>query len=146
MAARRAVQSILPKSQPPAWTASKRITEFIAHVTPVTSPSQANIYVESLLESDKRIRNATHNITAWRIRGEGTGHQQFNDDGETGAGSRLLQLMQSMDLWDSMVVVTRCDAFARAGMSGDKKGDTPEGKRKKPGLYHLRTKTKLQSL
>ncbi|KAI1040229.1 hypothetical protein LB505_005469 [Fusarium chuoi] len=145
MAARRAVQSILPKSQPPAWTASKRITEFIAHVTPVTSPSQANIYVESLLESDKRIRNATHNITAWRIRGEGTGHQQFNDDGETGAGSRLLQLMQSMDLWDSMVVVTRCDAFARAGMSGDK-GDTPEGKRKKPGLYHLRTKTKLQSL
>lgn len=150
MAAKRAVQSILPKSQPPTWTASKRITEFIAHVTPVTSPSQANFYVESLLESDKRIRNATHNITAWRIRGEGIGHQQFNDDGETGAGSRLLQLMQSMDLWDSMVVVTRwyggahlgskrfrlitsvaSDAFARAGMSGDKKGDTPERKRRK---------------
>ncbi|KAL9573690.1 hypothetical protein ACKAV7_002234 [Fusarium commune] len=146
MAAKRAAQSILPKSQPPTWTASKRITEFIAHVTPVTSPSQANFYLESLLESDKRIRNATHNITAWRIRGEGTGHQQFNDDGETGAGSRLLQLMQSMDLWDSMVVVTRCDAFARAGMSGDKKDDTPKGKKKKPGLYYLSTKTKPQSL
>ncbi|KAH7192026.1 ribosomal protein S5 domain 2-type protein [Fusarium flagelliforme] len=150
MAAKRAAQSILPKSQPPSWTPSKRISEFIAHVSPVTCPSQASSYVNSLLESDKRIRNATHNITAWRIRGDGTGHQQFNDDGETGAGSRLLQLMQSMDLWDSMVVVTRwyggvhlgskrfrlitavaSDAFARAGMAGDKKEEGSKGKKKK---------------
>ncbi|KAM0561689.1 hypothetical protein ACHAPJ_002858 [Fusarium lateritium] len=150
MSAKRAVQNILPKSQPPAWTPSKRITEFIAHVAPVTSPSQANSYVESLLESDKRIRNATHNITAWRIKGEGAGYQQSNDDGESGAGSRLLQLMQSMDLWDSMVVVTRwyggvhlgskrfrlitavaSDAFARAGMVGDKKKEEERSKGKK---------------
>ncbi|KAK6702256.1 hypothetical protein SNK04_012161 [Fusarium graminearum] len=149
MAAKRAAQSILPKSQPPSWTPSKRISEFIAHVSPVTCPSQASSYVDSLLESDKRIRNATHNITAWRIRGDGPGHQQFNDDGETGAGSRLLQLMQSMDLWDSMVVVTRwyggthlgskrfrfitaaaSDAFARAGMDGNKKEEKSKGKKR----------------
>ncbi|KAG5660528.1 hypothetical protein KAF25_003134 [Fusarium avenaceum] len=151
MSAKRAVQSVLSKpSQPPSWTASKRITEFVAHVAPVTSPSQASSYVESLLESDKRIRNATHNITAWRVRAEGIEHQQFNDDGESGAGSRLLQLMQSMELWDSMVVVTRwyggaplgskrfrlitavaSDAFARAGMVGDKKEEKAKGKKKK---------------
>ncbi|KAF4995145.1 hypothetical protein FGRMN_5283 [Fusarium graminum] len=150
MAVKRAVQSIVPKPLQPSWTQSKRITEFIAHVTPVTSPSQANLYVESLLESDKRIRNATHNITAWRIRSEGVERQQFNDDGEPGAGSRLLQLMQSMNLWDSMVVVTRwyggvhlgpkrfrlitsvaSDAFARAGMGGNTKEEKSKGKEKK---------------
>ncbi|KAM0343621.1 hypothetical protein ACHAPU_008373 [Fusarium lateritium] len=150
MSAKRAVQSVLPKPSQPSWTQSKRITEFIAHVAPVTSPSQANLYVESLLESDKRIRNATHNITAWRVRSEGVEHQQFNDDGESGAGSRLLQLMQSMNLWDSMVVVTRwyggahlgskrfrlitavaSDAFARAGMEGNTKEEKLKGKKKK---------------
>ena len=58
--------------------------------------------------------------------------------------------MQSMDLWDSMVVVTRwyggvhlgskrfrlitavaSDAFARAGMAGDKKEEGSKGKKKK---------------
>ncbi|KAF5021368.1 hypothetical protein F66182_6597 [Fusarium sp. NRRL 66182] len=147
MSTKRAVQSVLPKSGP-QWTCSKRIAEFIAHVAPVTCPSQATSYVESLLESDKRIRNATHNITAWRIRGKGPGYQRSDDDGESGAGSRLLQLMQSMDLWDSMVVVTRwyggvhlgskrfrlitavaSDAFARAGMVEKKEGN-PKGKKK----------------
>ncbi|KAJ4306456.1 hypothetical protein N0V88_001257 [Collariella sp. IMI 366227] len=97
---------------PPPWTLSVPFVEnkstFIARVAPVDSPDQAASYLQHLLASDKRVRTATHNITAWRIRGpNGTSFQDCDDDGETAAGGRLLHLMQLMDLWDTMVVVTR---------------------------------------
>ncbi|KAL2119229.1 hypothetical protein VTJ04DRAFT_6189 [Mycothermus thermophilus] len=96
----------------PPWTLSPAIAEskstFLARCAPVTSPSQATSYLAHLLATDKRVRAATHNITAWRIRGpNGTSYQDCDDDGETAAGGRLLHLMQLMDLWDVMVVVTR---------------------------------------
>lgn len=96
----------------PPWTLSTPFIEnkstFVARCAPVSSPSQAASFVQHLLASDKRVRAATHNITAWRIRGpNGTSFQDCDDDGETAAGGRLLHLMQLMDLWDTMVVVTR---------------------------------------
>ncbi|KAK3366683.1 hypothetical protein B0T24DRAFT_596595 [Lasiosphaeria ovina] len=64
--------------------------------------------IRHLLASDRRVRGATHNMTAWRIRGAGGAtFQDCDDDGETAAGGRLLHLMQLMDLWDTVVVVTR---------------------------------------
>lgn len=125
---------------PPPWTLSEQVVDakstFVAHVARVTSPDQARLYVAQLLASDKRIRSATHNITAWRIRGEGSAsYQDCDDDGEDAAGGRLLHLLQLMELWDVMVVVTRWyggvklgprrfavinavarDGFVRAGM------------------------------
>ena len=75
---------------------------------PTTSPDQAKLYLRDLLDSDKKVRSATHNITAWRIKGgNGVAFQDCDDDGETAAGGRVLHLMQLMDLWDVMVVVTR---------------------------------------
>ncbi|KAF7547331.1 hypothetical protein G7046_g9033 [Stylonectria norvegica] len=88
-------------------------------------------------------------MTAWRIRGPGaTSFQDCDDDGETAAGGRLLHLMQLMEIWDAMVVVTRWyggvqmgprrfavinaaarDGFVRAGMVEEKK----KGKRVSPG-------------
>ncbi|KAJ4414835.1 hypothetical protein N0V82_007683 [Gnomoniopsis sp. IMI 355080] len=135
----------------PPWVLSEPVTElksvFVARAAAVTSPDQAAQYVQHLLASDKRVRTATHNITAWRIQGpNGTSFQDCDDDGETAAGGRLLHLMQLMDLWDTMVVVTRWyggqklgprrfalinaaarDAFVRAGLveepaAGKKKG------------------------
>ncbi|KAK3904394.1 ribosomal protein S5 domain 2-type protein [Staphylotrichum tortipilum] len=131
----------------PPWTLSLPYTEskstFLARCAPVSSPSQAASYLAHLLASDKRVRAATHNITAWRIRGAaaGTSFQDCDDDGETAAGGRLLHLMQLMDLWDCMVVVTRWyggqklgprrfavinqtarDAFVRAGWVGEEGG------------------------
>lgn len=135
----------------PPWVLSDPAIElksvFVARCAAVTSPDQAAQYVEHLLASDKRVRSATHNITAWRIRGpNGTSFQDCDDDGETAAGGRLLHLMQLMDLWDCMVVVTRWyggqklgprrfalintvarDAFLKAGLvdetsTGKKKG------------------------
>lgn len=135
----------------PPWIISDPSIElksvFVARCASVASPEQAAQYVQHLLASDKRVRTATHNITAWRIKGpNGTSFQDCDDDGETAAGGRLLHLMQLMDLWDTMVVVTRWyggqklgprrfalinavarDAFVKAGLVDD----TSAGNKKK---------------
>ena len=96
-----------------AWTLSAPIIElkstFIAHVTPVTSSSQVSTYFSALLSSDRRIRQASHNISAWRIRGAtpDASFQDHDDDGEAAAGGRLLHLLQAVDAWDVLVVVSR---------------------------------------
>ncbi|KAH7361981.1 ribosomal protein S5 domain 2-type protein [Plectosphaerella cucumerina] len=97
---------------PPPWVLSDPYTEmkstFLARAALVRSPAQASGYVSHLLATDKRARAATHNITAWRIRGAGgASYQDCDDDGETAAGGRMLKLLQLMDVWDVMVVVTR---------------------------------------
>jgi hypothetical protein len=150
------MEELLATMSPPPWTLSEVVTDmkstFIAHVAPVTSPDQASLYIAHLLASDKRIRTATHNITAWRIRedenGSGTTYQDSDDDGETAAGARVLHLMQLMGLWNAVVVVTRWyggvklgprrfavinavarDGFVRAGMVTEKsEGGKKKGK------------------
>ncbi|ROT39321.1 UPF0029-domain-containing protein [Sodiomyces alkalinus F11] len=102
----------------PPWTLSDPYTElrstFLARAAPAASPAQASAYVSHLLATDRRARAATHNITAWRIRARGPDgtpagatFQDCDDDGETAAGGRVLRLLQLMDAWDVVVVVTR---------------------------------------
>ena len=96
----------------PEWIYSEVVTElkstFVARVARVTSADEAALYVRHLLATDKKARAATHNVTAWRVRGAGgTSFQDCDDDGEAAAGGRLLHLMQLMDVWDAVVVVTR---------------------------------------
>jgi hypothetical protein len=96
----------------PPWTIMPAVTEkksiFITRAAAVSSPEQAQKYLQHLLATDKKVARATHNITAWRIRGEdGTTYQDCDDDGETAAGGRVLHLMQLMDVWNVMLVVTR---------------------------------------
>jgi hypothetical protein len=96
----------------PPWFLAPALTEkksvFLARAAPVSSPAQAKQYITHLLATDKKAARATHNMTAWRIRGPNeTSYQDCDDDGETAAGSRMLHLMQLMDVWDVMVVVTR---------------------------------------
>jgi hypothetical protein len=104
--------SLLQGHDPPPWSLSQPLTVhksvFVARVASVTSPALARSYLAHLIASDKGVAKATHNITAWRIRGDGgTTYQDCYDDGETAAGRRVLHLMQVMDVWDVMVVVTR---------------------------------------
>jgi len=90
----------------PAFTEKKSV--FLARAAPVSSPAQAKQYLSHLLSTDKKAARASHNMTAWRIRGSNdTSYQDCDDDGETAAGSRMLHLMQLMDVWDVMVIVTR---------------------------------------
>ncbi|KAL1970739.1 hypothetical protein VTN77DRAFT_2573 [Rasamsonia byssochlamydoides] len=102
---------------PPDWVLSDVVTEkksvFVGRAAHVTSREQAEAYLDHLLATDKRVAAATHNISAWRIREKKpdaaaeTIVQDCDDDGETAAGGRLLHLMQLMDVWDVVVVVSR---------------------------------------
>ena len=96
----------------PPWSIAAPIIEkksvFVARAAYVTSPNQAKQYLHHLVSTDKKVAKATHNITAWRIRGQNeTSFQDCDDDGETAAGARLLHLMQLMDAWDVVIIVTR---------------------------------------
>ncbi|KAL4918458.1 pyridoxal phosphate-dependent transferase [Aspergillus aurantiobrunneus] len=160
-------------SEPPPWALSEVISEkksvFVGRAAHATSLDQAQAYLDYLLASDKKVASATHNISAWRIRQQNkTSHasskeggskgsspptemiiQDFDDDGETAAGGRLLHLMQLMDVWDVVVVVTRWyggvhlgpdrfriinaagrDALIRGGFGKEKEAGGEKGKKK----------------
>ncbi|MCJ1420051.1 eIF2 kinase Gcn2p negative regulator [Xylographa parallela] len=102
----------------PSWVVSAPTIEkksiFVARACTVSSPAEASAYVSSLLVTDKKIAKATHNITAYRIRSSPNGlldkelvYQDCDDDGETAAGGRLLHLLQVMDVWNVLVIVSR---------------------------------------
>jgi ubiquitin-protein ligase len=95
----------------PPWVLSDPFTEkkslFLARACHCTSVPLAQEYLNHLLTTNKRVRMATHNISAWRIRSQPAIAQDYDSDGETAAGSRLLHLLQLMDVWDVVVVVSR---------------------------------------
>ena len=55
------------------------------------------------LNTDTRTAQATHNIYAYRIRSGDTYIEHFEDDGEYGAGRRLLQMLQQKDISNTMI-------------------------------------------
>ncbi|KAH8702077.1 impact family protein [Talaromyces proteolyticus] len=145
-------------NEPPDWSLSDVMTEkksvFVGRAVHVTSKAQAQAYLDYLLATDKKVAAATHNISAWRIRekkndGSETSVQDCDDDGETAAGGRLLHMMQLMDVWDVLVVVTRWyggvllgpdrfriinnagkDALAIGGFQKEPSGGKDKGKKK----------------
>ena len=106
-----------PTFEPPSWTVSEPVTEkksvFLARACAVSSPDQVQSYISHLLSTDKRAAKATHNISAYRIRSHSATSetelvfQDCDDDGETAAGGRLLHLLQVMNVWEVLVVVSR---------------------------------------
>ena len=99
------------------WTKSDPLTVkksiFLAHVCRVDTSAEAHKALASLVAEDKKVAKATHNITAYRIRSSLPEHerqlffQDCDDDGESAAGNRLLHLLQAMDVWGLLVVVSR---------------------------------------
>ncbi|CAG2116481.1 unnamed protein product [Medioppia subpectinata] len=85
-----------------------RRSTFQAHLSPVHSVSDA-LEALAALKQNKKIESATHNISAYRISGgpHNTCLQDCDDDGESHAGSRLLHLLQILEVRDVVVVVSR---------------------------------------
>lgn len=69
---------------------------------------QVKVFTNLLLRNSK-IRQATHNMMAYRIHRPRTGSfaQDCDDDGEAAAGARLLHLLQIADCRNVAVVVSR---------------------------------------
>lgn len=93
------------------WTVSASVTSkkstFVARAITVTSPSQARSELQKLLASNPDLRDASHNITAWRVTGDHGVIEDSNDDGESGGGRHILGLLQQSDIVGILLVVTR---------------------------------------
>jgi len=93
---------------------TERKSTFQAHVCPVNDEMEVEAMIEILFRHNK-IRNATHNILAYRIhQAENNTWLQDSDDGvgpddagEDAAGGRLLHMLQISGVENCAVVVTR---------------------------------------
>jgi putative IMPACT (imprinted ancient) family translation regulator len=68
-----------------------------------TSKADANDFIKQL-KRNKKFAKATHNTWAVLL---ADGTQIKNDDGEGGAGAIILRMLETADLRDHIVVVTR---------------------------------------
>jgi putative IMPACT (imprinted ancient) family translation regulator len=100
--------------------------KFQAHVAQVKTTAEVDLVISNLMQN-KKIREATHNITAFRIQAHNTMVSFFflfliisnfflffldkienrDDDGETGAGDKVLFMLQQKNAKNILVVVTR---------------------------------------
>ena len=95
------------------WVASQRVTSrastFIAHAAVISSQARRAELLKSLMEEKPELETATHN--AWAARtsyGNSPLVQEASfDDGESGCGQFLLQIMREADIKNTMVVLTR---------------------------------------
>lgn len=93
------------------WLAGSTITDrksiFIGFATEVHSIDDVEKMLD-LLKQDNHIARATHNIVAYKIKTDkGVVMSDYDDDGETAAGGRVLHLMDLTDVWNVCVCVTR---------------------------------------
>jgi putative IMPACT (imprinted ancient) family translation regulator len=91
-------------------------SRFVAHCAKIYSEKEKEIALELIL-SDKKNRKATHNIQAYRYQVNGIITQGSDCDGETGAGKKLLMLLQQLDVNNALVVVTRWYGHTKLGPS-----------------------------
>lgn len=85
-----------------------RKSTFQAHVARCSSAAEVRAVIDHLL-ADRKIARATHNQYAWRLWDEARGAQLHDndDDGESGAGSKLAELLEFMAVNNVLVVVSR---------------------------------------
>jgi len=100
------------KKEPSQWTVSATMTSkkstFVARSIEVSSPADARSELQKLLANNADLREASHNITAWRVpRDQGGVIEEANDDGESGGGRHILSVMQSSNIVGVLLVVTR---------------------------------------
>lgn len=100
----------LPKIYHSSEPLIDRKSTFEAHCAQVYSVEDVDAVMEYLLSQNK-IRRATHNILAYRIARDVSGRntilQDYDDDGESGAGKKLMKLLEFSKLENVMVVVSR---------------------------------------
>lgn len=85
-----------------------RKSTFQAHLAHVVTLDQVKRVLQEL-KKNRKVNNATHNVMAYRIFCENRNSflQDCDDDGEAAAGSRLLHLLQILNVRNILVVVTR---------------------------------------
>lgn len=90
---------------------------FIAHISPSKSREVAEAFVDEIRQ---KYADATHNCFAYRIGAGDQAEYRFDDDGEPGgsAGRPILQAIESRNVGDVTVVVTRYFGGTKLGVGG----------------------------
>jgi hypothetical protein len=102
-----------PKDNAPmsGWTVSASVTSkkstFMGRSIAISSPTDARSELQKLLANNQELREAGHNITAWRVQGSHGIIEDSNDDGESGGGRHLLGLLQADNVVGVLLLVTR---------------------------------------
>lgn len=93
------------------WSTSAPITSkssrFVAHAIEISTSSEASTALSRLLASNPELREASHNITAYRIQTDKGLVESCEDDGESGGGRHLLGLLQADNNTNVFLLVTR---------------------------------------
>lgn len=88
---------------------SSRSSTFIAHTSSLSSPAARPGLIKSLMEKKPELETASHN--AWAMRtsfGNSPLVQEASfDDGESGCGKFMLELMREANVTNTLVVLTR---------------------------------------
>lgn len=89
-------------------------SRFITNVMPVCSEDEAQEFIRGI---NKRHRDATHNVYAYRIT---ENLEKYSDDGEPSgtAGMPVLNVIKGKELYNSCVVVTRYYGGIMLGAGG----------------------------
>jgi len=96
----------------PKWAVSSSVTlkasTFVARSRTIKSSAHARQLLKELMGSNPDLRDATHNVTAWRVESEkGSIIEECDDDGETGGGRHVLSILKADNLVGVMLVLTR---------------------------------------
>lgn len=79
-------------------------SRFVGYAGHVRTAAEARHFVAAVQQRGHNVDSATHVISAFRL---ASGEQQRDDDGEGGAGDKLLYLLDAVDARDVIVVVVR---------------------------------------
>jgi Uncharacterized protein family UPF0029 len=103
----------LPTASSTKWTVSASITSkksrFTGRSITVSNTTQASTALAKLLsDPELSLSSASHNMTAYRILNSSSAiTESCSDDGEAGGGRHLLSLLQSSNLTNVLLVVSR---------------------------------------
>ncbi|KAL0021716.1 hypothetical protein WJX79_006455 [Trebouxia sp. C0005] len=87
---------------------TRRNSTFQGHLAPISSVDEVDMVMSKLLE-DSKTASATHNILGYRVYDQSSGKvvQDFHDDGEGGAGIKIMHLLQDSNVRNVLVIVSR---------------------------------------
>jgi len=93
------------------WAVSSAITSkqsrFVARSIEISTLSEASNAMNRLFSANLELKEASHNITAWRVQTSNGIVEGSEDDGESGGGRHLLGLLQADNLTNVFLVVSR---------------------------------------
>ncbi|PSR76837.1 hypothetical protein BD289DRAFT_378453 [Coniella lustricola] len=111
------INNAMPSPAPAnTWSTSSFVSlkksTFIARATTITDSSQRPKLLKALFDAHPELRDASHNVWAYRIRPAETSistqvRESSHDDGESGGGDCVLRTMREANVVDTLVVMTR---------------------------------------